>query len=255
MSFFNDPGEARRYARHRPHFHPIAIGRALQALGITNPLSLALDVACGTGQSASGLLSIADHVLGLDVSWGMLAAADRDVSVKYVQSRAESLPLASGSVPFITCALAFHWFERGKFLAEAARVLQPGGILVVYNNGFKGIMLENPAFNSWGSEVYGVHYPSPPRDRRPITQVDAVRHGFDRLEEEVYDNEVEFTPEELADYLMTQTNVMSVVSQGQESLESVRGWLLDQLRPYFLADRGTFVFGTQAWYLVKANGG
>jgi len=179
MPFFTDPNEAKRYLQSRPYFHPIAIKRAKEMMGIDGTLSLGVDVACGTGQSTTALSEIAEKVVGFDISWNMLATAMRNEGCQYIQARAEAMPFESGSVPIISCALAFHWFDREQFFGEAWRVLNNEGWLFIYNNGFKGIMRENLSFTDWGSLVYGMRFPVPPRDSRPITSEVARQLGFE----------------------------------------------------------------------------
>ena len=72
MHFFKDSSEAERYATSRPYFHPIAIARAKEAASIETPVSLALDVACGTGHSTTALMALADQLIGIDISFNML---------------------------------------------------------------------------------------------------------------------------------------------------------------------------------------
>lgn len=45
--------------------------------------------------------------------------------------KAEDLPLPDGSVDLLTVATAVHWFDQPKFLAEAGRVLKPGGCMAL----------------------------------------------------------------------------------------------------------------------------
>jgi SAM-dependent methyltransferase len=251
MPFFTELSEAERYAQSRPYFHPLAIARAKEATGVERTVPLALDVACGTGLSAAALMSITERVIGFDISWNMLANAERNERILYVQARAESMPIQSGSVPIMSCALAFHWFDRDQFLREAWRVLSAEGLLLVYTNGFTGIMREDPAFQNWGREVYPQRFPTPPRNSNPLTREDAAGSGFVFIEEERYENEVSFTAEELVAYLTTQTNVVAAIEQGRESVESANQWLLEQVRPFFANVSATFVFVTRAWYLRK----
>lgn len=253
MPFFTDLNEAQRYARNRPYFHPIAIGRAKDTAGIDRTLPLALDIACGTGQSTTALKSIASRVVGIDISFNMLINARREQRIHYAQGQAESLPFKSGAVPILSTALAFHWFQRDRFLSEAWRVLSAGGLLLVYNNGFTGIMREEPTFQQWSRGVYQDHFPTPARDSTPLTPEEAASLGFVLLDAERYENDVRFTPEELAAYLATQTNVMAAVEQGWESPESAWQWLQEQVRPYFPGPKATFVFVTRAWYLRKVG--
>jgi ubiquinone/menaquinone biosynthesis C-methylase UbiE len=251
MSFFAGLSEAERYARSRPYFHPLAIERASMRLDFEGPFPLALDIASGTGQSAVALLPLANQVIGIDVSRTMLVQAITRPQVHYAQARAEALPFANHSFPLVTTALAFHWFERQKFLAEARRVLRPRGSLVIYNNSFRGIMKENPSFHSWGPQSYLKRFPTPPRDSKPLSLEEARHLGFRFIEQDQFDNEVRFAPEDLVAYLTTQSNVVAALDEGRESLASAYAWLLAEVRPFFGDSLGTFLFGTMAWYLEK----
>lgn len=88
MPFFTDLNEAERHALSRPYFHHLAIERAKEVTGIESTVPLAVDVACGTGQSARALAAVARRVIGLDISWNMLTNAGQNEQVGYVQARA-----------------------------------------------------------------------------------------------------------------------------------------------------------------------
>lgn len=251
MTFFTGSDLAARYAASRPYFHPLVIERISQLLGGCR-LSLALDVACGTGQSSRALADLAERVVGTDVSYDMLAAARRSTAVDYVAANAEQLPFASSVFPLVTVALAFHWFDRARFLAEAHRVLAPEGWLFIYNNSFLGKMRGNPAFADWLTGSYLWRYPTPPRDRQPFGDEQAARSGFRFVARQQYRNEVEFSRAELVRYLMTQTNVIAAAATGREGEDQIAGWLSDQLEPLFTTtERATFLFGGPIWILQR----
>lgn len=48
---------------------------------------------------------------------------------------AEKLPFPDGSVDLLAAASAAHWFDVPKFLAEANRVLKPGGCMALLGFG------------------------------------------------------------------------------------------------------------------------
>jgi SAM-dependent methyltransferase len=249
LSYFASRNAAERYASSRPYFHPLVIKKIWNSLGLREPIPLALDAACGTGQSTVALKEIASQVVGTDVSREMLARAPREAGVRYVEASAEDLPFADGSFQLITVALALHWFDRSRFLAEARRVLDTSGWLVIYDNGFFGEMKENPKHKRWYRENYLVRYPSPPRDNEPLTDDECRNHGLRLVEREIYTNKVSFSAEELASYLMTQSNVTAAVEDEGENPESVREWLVESLAPMFGKPRGTFRFGGAIEYL------
>lgn len=67
----------------------------------------------------------------VDPARGMLARA-RGRGLEAIQGTAESLPLSDGAVDAVFVVDAFHHFaDHDAALAEAARVIAPGGVLVV----------------------------------------------------------------------------------------------------------------------------
>lgn len=94
---------------------------------------VALDAACGTGRFAEFLARRGHHVIGVDSSPDMLAHARRRVPEgEFHAGELDRLPLPDDSVDVIVCALALvHVGRLEPVLAEFARVLRPGGDLVI----------------------------------------------------------------------------------------------------------------------------
>jgi SAM-dependent methyltransferase len=92
-----------------------------------------LDAACGTGRFAEFLASCGHRVIGVDSSPDMLAHARRRVpGGEFHVGELEHLPLPDDCVDVVTCALALvHVPRLEPVLAEFARVLRPGGDLVI----------------------------------------------------------------------------------------------------------------------------
>jgi ubiquinone/menaquinone biosynthesis C-methylase UbiE len=257
VAYFEDTEVARRYARHRPDVHP-AIVRLIEAmLGPAAPVARGLDVGCGTGQSTRALARIAEQVIGIDVSRGMLAAARAEAvpRVDYAQAAAERLPFPGEAFDLLSAGLAFHWFDQPRFLAEARRVLTPAGWLVVSNSAFRGEMRENPEFRTWTRERYLARYPTPPRNRPSLAPEAATEHGFRLVKQERFDNEVPFAVDGLVGYLLTQSNIIAAVEQGRESLAEARAWLTREVEPLFPDTRATFVFDGAVWILRRDAAG
>lgn len=253
MNYFADEETAARYVRSRPYFHPLVVRKIAEFLRLREPIPAALDVACGTGHSSVALTQIASRIVGVDSSTGMLAQASRNDCVGYVEATAEDLPFDVGSFDLVTVSSAFHWFDRDRFLSEARRVLRPSGWLVVYDNFFFGRMKENVEFERWHRNRYLTRYPSPPRDRQPLTDEEAEDHGFSFAGREEYVNDVCFSVAELAGYLETQSNVVAAVEEGAENLEEVHEWLTKSLITLFPDPAATFEFGGYVWYLKAAH--
>jgi ubiquinone/menaquinone biosynthesis C-methylase UbiE len=93
----------------------------------------ALDAACGTGRYASQLAAHGHRVLGVDADEHMLARARRRVpAATFVRGDLHRLPLADAAVDTVVSALALvHVPDLAPVFAELARVLRPGGSLVV----------------------------------------------------------------------------------------------------------------------------
>ena len=149
-------------------------------LQLRGPVPRTLDVACGTGQSTVALKEIASQVVGTDTYREMLARAPREARVRYVEAPAEDLPFEDGVVRLVTVALALHWFYRLRFHAEARRVLDSSGWLVVYDNRFLGEMKENPEHERGGIEKTTSHAtPARPAIKSFLRRTSAESTGFD----------------------------------------------------------------------------
>ena len=99
------------------------------------PIGVALDAACGTGRHAAYLASLGHAVIGVDSSPGMLARAREKVPQgEFHEAELHQLPLEDDSVDLVVCAIALvHLADIEGPFREFARVLRPGGHLVVSN--------------------------------------------------------------------------------------------------------------------------
>jgi len=97
-----------------------------------------LDVGCGTGALASALAeTAAAKVWGVEPSAEMLAVAKGrvPVGVGLKRSRAEELPFRNAWFDAAVYSLVVHLIDRPRAFAEAARVLVPGGRIVIATFG------------------------------------------------------------------------------------------------------------------------
>jgi ubiquinone/menaquinone biosynthesis C-methylase UbiE len=97
------------------------------------PRGRALDVACGTGRLAAILAELGHEVTGVEPSPAMLArAASKPLDVSWVRGDARALPFGDASFDLATCGLALtHVQDLREPIAEMARVLRPGGSVVL----------------------------------------------------------------------------------------------------------------------------
>jgi ubiquinone/menaquinone biosynthesis C-methylase UbiE len=92
-----------------------------------------LDVGCGTGRVAVELAERGSRVWGVDPSAEMLAEAKARAGrrVAFKRAAAESLPFRDGWFERAVLRLVVHHLDRASALPEVARVLAPGGRIVV----------------------------------------------------------------------------------------------------------------------------
>jgi ArsR family transcriptional regulator len=94
------------------------------------------DLGCGTGALVARLAPFVGRVIGVDASAEMLAAARERVSgldnVELRSGSLEALPIESASLDAVTLMLVLHHVPApAEALAEAGRVLKPGGRLLL----------------------------------------------------------------------------------------------------------------------------
>jgi ubiquinone/menaquinone biosynthesis C-methylase UbiE len=252
MNYFSAKTAAQRYAKGRPYFHPPIINRIKEFLTITEPLSSALDIGCGTGLSAIALKGIAQHISGVDASVEMIALAAKETGIRYFVASAENLPFQTNEFDLLTLSQVFHWLDPNRFLVEAARVLRPNGWLIAYDNYFSG-KVANSEFHGWYKE-YLARYPVPPRREVAFTPEIIAPYGFHLRRKERYENTIKFSLEGLVDYLITQSNVIALVEGGRESMEEARIWLTRIVKPMFgKVGEKEFLFNAPIWYLQRAT--
>jgi len=109
----------------------------LGALDRLPPPRRVIDLGCGTGQLTADLAERyrSAHVVGVDLSAAMLAAARRRLgpaAPSLVRANVYALPFADRAVDLVTSTISYHWYlEPARALAEVRRVLVPGGRFVL----------------------------------------------------------------------------------------------------------------------------
>ena len=123
--------------RGRLH-HQIADRTADLALACVPAPVQILDVGCGTGYllgRLAGRVSQARVLAGIDAAPAMIRVATRaatDARLRFVVGTAEQLPWPGQTFDLVVSTTSFdHWADQRAGLAQCARVLAPGGCLVL----------------------------------------------------------------------------------------------------------------------------
>lgn len=100
-----------------------------------------VELGAGTGKLTEMLVAAGHEVVAVDPLPQMLGRLrERAPGATAVMATAEQVPLPSRWADVVVCAQSFHWFDHGKALPEAVRLLRPGGVLaLVWNTRDEGI--------------------------------------------------------------------------------------------------------------------
>jgi SAM-dependent methyltransferase len=122
----------------------------------------AVELGCGTAYLSAGLARAGARPVGIDLSRAQLASARRGQAqigpcFPLIEADAERVPLRDASFDLVVSEYgAAPWCEPRRWLAEAARLLRPGGRLVFLTNsvlaglcvpadgGYAGEQLQRP---------------------------------------------------------------------------------------------------------------
>ncbi|MCX4984561.1 class I SAM-dependent methyltransferase [Streptomyces sp. NBC_00572] len=135
-----------------------------------------LDLACGTGLVTERLTRPGLRVYGADAAQAMLRVADGRVPGRVVRSDARRLPLPDASVDAVGAVWLLHLVPfAAEIVAEAARVLRPGGVLVA--------TVDKDAAHDVGSDIDEILRPhrsaAAASDRADLITGHAAAHGLE----------------------------------------------------------------------------
>jgi SAM-dependent methyltransferase len=125
------------YVRYRPSYPSALIDLLREECGL-RPDHVVADVGSGTGILSRMFLENGNRVFGVDPNDEMRRAGEEFLSgfaeFSSVNGSAEKTTLSDGCVDFVVTGQAFHWFDPVAARAEFARILRPGGLVVVIWN-------------------------------------------------------------------------------------------------------------------------
>lgn len=111
--------------------HWLAASRAALVPPAAGPDDVLVDLGCGGGLLAPHVAGLGYHHVGVDASAAAVVTA-RAHGVTAVRADARRVPLADGCAAVVTAGeLLEHVEDPGAVIDEAARLLRPGGTLVL----------------------------------------------------------------------------------------------------------------------------
>jgi ubiquinone/menaquinone biosynthesis C-methylase UbiE len=157
---------AERYAASSVHAGGPDLDAMLAAAELSGGEQI-LDLGCGTGHTALAFAARGAEVEALDLTAEMLAqgrrlARERGLSnVRFREGDAARLPFADGAFDVVTSRLSAHHYARPEAaIREAARVLRPGGRLLLVDS----VAPEDPAQDTFLNAIELLRDPSHVRD-------------------------------------------------------------------------------------------
>jgi SAM-dependent methyltransferase len=189
-------------------------------------------VGCGTGLSTNVLKDFADHRIGIEPAEPMLLRTSSIApGADFVVARAEAIPVRAGCIDLITAAGSLNYADLALFFQEAARILVPGGIVVIYDFSPGRTFKDSDALDQWFSR-FVARYPWPPNDAADLDpeRLSTMDHGFQLQNYDHFEIAITLTPAFYLEYMMTETNVSFARGNG-ESEFAIRSWCSNTLGP------------------------
>ncbi|WP_348261882.1 methyltransferase domain-containing protein [Telmatobacter sp. DSM 110680] len=211
-----------------------------------------LDLGCGDGQLTQRVIATGAHVLGVDASADMVAAA-RERGVEAEQAVAERLPFHDATFDAVFSNAALHWVrDQGAMMAQVHRVLKPGGRFVAEMGGHGNIAAIRVALmavlsrHGFGDREDGVnYYPTASSYTKQLKD-----HGFSVDKIEIIPRPTKLAESGMVEWLRTfrrgvleglpQNVREAVISETSELLAPVLqdeegNWIADYVRLRFIA--------------------
>ena len=245
---------AQGYAEARPPLHPLILDRVARRLG-NRRFDRALDIGCGSGLSTRPLRRLAAHTFGIEVAGSMLPlAAGIAPEARFLAARAEEMPFPGGSIGLLTAAGSLNYARLDRFFPEAARVLEPDGLLVVYDFSPGREFAGAAGLDDWFAEFLR-RYPWAPDEAQELNpdRLAGISDLFRLDHHEDFAIGLTLSPAFYLEYVLTETNVAYAVRRGTP-IEEIRAWCAQTLAPLFGGRDREVVFRGYLAHLVRAKG-
>lgn len=250
-SLYHSPRLAAGYAFARPAVHPRIIDRVRDRLRLEGRAARALDIGCGAGRSTAALQTLAGEVVGIDPAVAMLehrrAVAPR---ARFVAAEAERLPFVDQAFDFMTAAGSINYADQTAMLAEVARVLAPGGTLVIYDFSAGRRFADDPSLEAWYDE-FDRRYPDAAGYALDVRLLPVDRAGLTLARYEEFSVPVAMNAADYLRYAMSETRVELALSRGAAE-EDIRAWVQSGVERVFGSAQREVIFHAYAAYVRRS---
>jgi SAM-dependent methyltransferase len=220
------------YASSRPAVHPRIIELVRHHIGKQECFHHAVDVGCGAGLSTKALEAIAEERTGIDPAEAMMQWSSQVApGAHFIVASAEAIPIRDGAADLMTAAGSLNYANLDLFFPEAARVLGPNGILVVYDFSPGRTFRDSDALDEWFSR-FTARYPWPRNEARVLDAqiLTGLDSGFRLTGSETFRIALTLTQRFYVSYMLTESNVTFAV-RGGTPYEEIRSWIAETLAP------------------------
>lgn len=242
------------YASYRPTY-PGAAFDLIEDLSKNTDKRVAADVGAGTGIFSLALGRRGWDVLAVEPGEAMLRrlvaqASDADLGsrVQAVCASAEATALADMTVGLVTVAQAFHWFNPPYALAEFARILCPGGtLLLIWNNRNH----ERSPFVEAFEQLVAKYNPNYQREYRNQDWADKVAKSnrYEPMEYHRIDHVWRLAAEDFVGFTRSVSYIRNILSRGQRP--RFEDELRTLLKQSFPGGECTIPLRTDVWTTYK----
>ncbi len=209
--------QAADYVKFRPRYPQ----KLFDYLGSIAPSrQFAWDCGTGNGQAAVGLASVFERVIATYASEKQIANAQSRKLVDYRVAPAENSGIESETLDLIMVAQALHWFDLGRFYAEARRVLKPDGILAA--SAYNLLHVEPTIDHIVNRYYYEVVGPFWPAERKLVEQFADLSFPFREIGPPKFEMTAQWNLDHLLGYLQTWSSTQRfIAAKGTDPLKQI----------------------------------
>lgn len=213
------------YERSRPSYPLAALAAVADALPLEAGRTV-VDLGAGTGKFTRLLALTGAEVLAVEpVAEMRERLAELLPAVAVSAGTAEDTGLPDGCADAVVAAQSWHWFEADRALAEAERLLRPGGALVLVWNTYDTSVPWVRDFQDIYFRLAPPDLPSPPlvgTDGRSAgwREAFAARAGWGRIEERHWPNPHTTTVADVVERMMSSSHIAVLDPAAQARVRS-----------------------------------